>query len=277
MDKLDAAKQRRERLEEEERKRREDAMRRAAEREQRAAMAKNNRALILEKGKQKAEKLAKQKQEEARRRKATASTTSSSSATASLTGAHSSSSSVLPTPVAPVEKKAGIRNPFKLLKQKTDQHKQAATPVSAPAPLTPVPASRLPSLAQQQKSPAPGAVRPSPLRKRASPEPPSKQVAAANTTQYSISPYKPSDSENDDSSARKKGKREARWARREALMPMLQTQRLQDADDVFGGPVGLTCNLHEIFDGYKPKKKHAVRGSSAAWSDMGGTQSLLKK
>ena len=128
-------------------------------------------------------------------------------------------------------------------------------------------------------------MRPSPLRKRVmSPEKLAAAAAAApassaaNSTQYSISPYKNSDVENDEGSARKKHKREARWARREVLMPYLQTQQLHEADNVFGGPVGLTCNLHDVFDGYRPhKKKHAVRGSSASWSDMGGPVGAYKK
>ena len=78
-----------------------------------------------------------------------------------------------------------------------------------------------------------------------------------------------SDAEEEAPSARKRGKREARWAKKEALSAFLQTQRLLDADNVFGAPVGLTCNLGEVFPEYKPRKKYQKRTSSAQWSDVG--------
>jgi hypothetical protein len=42
-----------------------------------------------------------------------------------------------------------------------------------------------------------------------------------------------------------------------------------NADDVFGAQAGVTCNLDEVFDNYKPRQKYRNRTSSAQWSDVG--------
>lgn len=304
-DKLEQAKQRRERLAEEERRKREEATRQREQREQRARALKEGstkppvamppaggtesatKKAIMEKGKLKAEKLARLKAEEARRNKSTQQPQPASAATSNILTPQKQQqqqqSSSMPAPSgtlsAAESKKGGIFQAFKLLKQKQEQRaasehaKNHATlsvsnqqPQVAPvAPHTPVPLSKKSSLLPSAPS---SDLRPSPLRKRVlSPEKP--EVQAVNTTQYSISPCKESDNEANEGSARKKGKREARWARREVLNQVLQQQRLQDADSVFGGPIGLTCTLSEVFEDYKPRKKYQVRTSSAQWSDVG--------
>jgi hypothetical protein len=123
--------------------------------------------------------------------------------------------------------------------------------------------------------------RPSPVRKRLAADHAGSPVAVAavDTTQYSISPMKQSDVEgddDDDGSHRKAAKREAKWAKKDALRKLLEHQQELNADDIFGQHIGLTCNLGEIFVNYQPrnKKKFQMRTSSAQWSMDGPGKGL---
>lgn len=307
MDKLALAKDRREKLEEDERKKREEVLRKAAEREQRAkalkegkavvplvapsapvganagagtggvptnatvvqptsaAMQDKNKAAILEKSKKNAERLLRDKADEARRKKA---------ATAAPVAAAAPLPSALPAPVVaprvsgggePLAKKANtgtLRSGLTKLLKKPLMPTTPSTPVAAAAPGS-IAAAAAPS-------PRPSPVRVKLMERMASP------VSEVSTTQYSISPLKPSDVEgdSDDEPVRmpKALKREAKWAKREALMRTLADQVHVNPDDVFGVHVGLTCSLPDVFQNYngRKKKKYEARGSSAQWSDAAG-------
>jgi hypothetical protein len=264
-DKLTQAKQRRERLEEEERRRKEDALKKANEREQRAralkaapAEIKPTKAAILEKSKHNAQLLVKSKVVEAAGRK-------------------KAPSSVVPAPAAAVqqappqpvsEKKGGLFGAFKNLKPGSKKM-APSEPKENTSNKDPSAVAVAPSASSPSRSPGP---RPSPLRKVGPPNSnvsPRMKSPEANVTQYSISPMKESDAEDGGSAMKQPKKREAKWARSDALMASLREQSLDVADEVFGVPIGLTCNLADVFGGYKRKNTYTQpRTSSAQWSDV---------
>jgi len=273
-DKLLQAKQRRERLEEEERRRKEEQVKKTTERDQRAralkagpAEAKPTKAAILEKSKRNAELLVKSKVVEAGKKKMPAAIPAPSAASVSAPAQQQAQQQP-----QPMSEKKGLFGAFKNLKQ--GGSKKLASSSAEPkenAGNRPAESAAAAAAASPARSPGP---RPSPLRKAAGPNsnvsPRLVKSPEANLTQYSISPMKESDAEEQSSAAKQAKKREAKWAKSDALMAALRLQNLEVADEVFGVPIGLTCNLSEVFEGYKRKPVYSsqARSSSAQWSDV---------
>ncbi len=273
-DKLLQAKQRRERLEEEERRRKEEQVKKTTERDQRAralkaapaADAKPSKAAILEKSKRNAEMLVKSKVVEAGKKKLPIPGPTAVAPPAPL---------VAVSAPAPLSEKKGLFGAFKGLKAGGSKKMAPTSSSTAAAAAAAASEPKENSVNKEAPSPArsPGP-RPSPLRKAVNGGPPSNvspriKSPEANATQYSISPMKESDAEDRASAAAQQKKREAKWAKKEALMASLQHQNLDLAEQVFGVPIGLTCNLAEVFGGYKRKNTYTQpRTSSAQWSDI---------
>lgn len=255
--------------------------------------ANNLKALILEKGKRNAEKLVKTKVEEMRKKGTAPSGTATVQPTAPAATAPVATAPVAasaPTSVAAADKKGGLFNPFKMLKKPSTATVSAPAAQQAvavaPAPVAPEtpkaffshhgPAKETGSPLSASKGKSPLQPRPSPLKKALLQYQHQQQHAAsppvsdASTTQYSISPCKESGVDGDVVVEKQKVlKREAKWAKRDMLHQALVQQQSVDADDVFGAQVGLTCNLTDVFENYRPRKKYQARSSSAQWSDAG--------